>query len=226
MRRETQNVLLLLVGGAMIKISLDGSFVRYVKPSLHPYLLISGVIIVLLAGAAVLRDVERGGPEDDHGHEHSSRPYWLLLVPAALILFVAPPALPVSAVPDRMVTAGPLEREAVPPLPAGEAPELPLLDVVQRAARDSTGSLDGREITVTGMRVENPDGSVDLARVLIICCAADARSIRIHLDRNIDGDWLRVRGTVGQSSPQTGNIPTMTVTGVEHIPAPENTYAY
>ena len=76
------------------------------------------------------------------------------------------------------------------------------------------------------MRVENPDGSVDLARVLIICCAADARSIRIHLDRNIDGDWLRVRGTVGQSSPQTGNIPTMTVTGVEHIPAPENTYAY
>jgi uncharacterized repeat protein (TIGR03943 family) len=225
-RRETQNVLLILVGGAMIKISLDGSFVRYVKPSLHPYLLISGVIIVLLAIAAIVRDVRRGGPEDDHGHEHSSRPYWLLLVPAALILFVAPPALEVSAVPDRSVTAGPLEREAFPPLPTGDAPEIPLLDVVQRAARDSTGSLDGREITVTGMRVENPDGSVDLARVLIICCAADARSIRIHLDRDIGGDWLRVRGTVGQSSPETGNIPTMTVTGVEHIPAPENTYAY
>lgn len=225
MKRETQNVLLVLVGGAMVKIALDGSFVRYVKPSLHPYLLISGVVIVGLALAAIVRDVRRGGPAEN-GHSHSSRPYWMLLVPAALILFVAPPALGVSSVSDRVVESGPLERTAFPPLPDGDAPEVPLLDVVQRAARDSTGSLDGREITVTGMRVDNPDGTVDLARILIICCAADARSIRIHLDRNLDGDWLRVRGTVGESSLETGNIPTMTVTGVEQIPAPENTYAY
>lgn len=225
MKRETQNVLLILVGGAMVKIALDGSFLRYVKPSLHPYLLASGVFIVLLAVAAILRDVRRGGPQHD-GHSHSSRPYWLLLVPAALILFVAPPALGVSSVPDRVVASGPLERTAFPPLPDGDAPEIPLLDVVQRAARDNTGSLEDREITVTGLRVENSDGSVDLARILIICCAADARSIRIHLDRPVTGDWLRVRGTVGQSSAESGNIPTMTVTGVEHIPAPENTYAY
>ncbi len=76
------------------------------------------------------------------------------------------------------------------------------------------------------MRVENPDGSVDLARIVIICCAADARSIRIHLDRPVRGEWLRVRGTVGPSSPDTGNVPTMTATGVEQISAPANTYAY
>jgi uncharacterized repeat protein (TIGR03943 family) len=225
MRRETQNVLLLLVGGAMVKISVDGSFLRYVKPSLHPYLLASGIFIVGLAVVAIVRDVRRGGPADDD-HAHSSRPYWMLLLPAALILFVAPPALDVSSVSDRVVAAGPVQRTAFPPLPDGEAPEVPLLDVVQRAARDSTGSLDDREITVTGIRVENPDGSVDLARILIICCAADARSIRIHLDRDVEGEWLRVRGTVGESSPETGNIPTMTVTGVEQIDEPENTYAY
>lgn len=235
MTRETQNVLLILVGGAIVKIDLDGSFVRYVKPGLHPYLLISGVFIVTLAAAAIVRDIRRGGPEDDDpshsshsqsSHAHSSRPYWMLLVPAALILFVAPPALGVSSVSERVVTAGALERTAFPPLPDGDAPEIPLLDVVQRAARDNTGSLDGREITVTGMRVENPDGSVDLARILIICCAADARSIRIHLDRPVQGDWVRVRGTVGESTPDTGNVPTMTVTGVEQIPEPANTYAY
>ncbi|OZF55926.1 TIGR03943 family protein [Rhodococcus sp. 14-2470-1b] len=225
MRRETQNVLLLLVGGAMVKISVDGSFLRYVKPSLHPYLLASGIFIVGLAVVAIVRDVRRGGPADDD-HAHSSRPYWMLLLPAALILFVAPPALDVSSVSDRVVAAGPVQRTAFPPLPDGEAPEVSLLDVVQRAARDSTGSLDDREITVTGIRVENPDGSVDLARILIICCAADARSIRIHLDRDVEGEWLRVRGTVGESSPETGNIPTMTVTGVEQIDEPENTYAY
>ncbi|OZF05022.1 TIGR03943 family putative permease subunit [Rhodococcoides fascians] len=225
MRRETQNVLLLLVGGAMVKISVDGSFLRYVKPSLHPYLLASGIFIVGLAVVAIVRDVRRGGPADDD-HVHSSRPYWMLLLPAALILFVAPPALDVSSVSDRVVAAGPVQRTAFPPLPDSEAPEVPLLDVVQRAARDSTGSLDDREITVTGIRVENPDGSVDLARILIICCAADARSIRIHLDRDVEGEWLRVRGTVGESSPETGNIPTMAVTGVEQIDEPENTYAY
>ncbi|OZC90245.1 TIGR03943 family protein [Rhodococcus sp. 06-418-1B] len=225
MRRETQNVLLLLVGGAMVKISVDGSFLRYVKPNLHPYLLASGIFIVGLALVAIVRDVRRGGPADDD-HAHSSRPYWMLLLPAALILFVAPPALDVSSVSDRVVAAGPVQRTAFPPLPDGEAPEVPLLDVVQRAARDSTGSLDDREITVTGIRVENPDGSVDLARILIICCAADARSIRIHLDRDVEGEWLRVRGTVGESSPETGNIPTMAVTGVEQIDEPENTYAY
>ncbi|MFC8182541.1 TIGR03943 family putative permease subunit [Rhodococcus sp. NPDC057297] len=225
MRRETQNVLLLLVGGAMVKISVDGSFLRYVKPSLHPYLVASGIFIVGLAVVAIVRDVRRGGPAHDD-HAHSSRPYWMLLLPAALILFVAPPALDVSSVSDRVVAAGPVQRTAFPPLPDGEAPEVPLLDVVQRAARDSTGSLDDREITVTGIRVANPDGSVDLARILIICCAADARSIRIHLDRDVEGEWLRVRGTVGKSSPETGNIPTMAVTGVEQIDEPENTYAY
>lgn len=234
MKRETQNVLLLLLGGAVLKIAVDGSFVRYVKPSLHPYLLLSGILMIALAAAAIVRDVRRGGPGDggagEHqhsGHQHSGRPYWMLLVPAAAILFLAPPALGVASVSNRVVDSGQLERSAFPPLPVGDAPEIPMLDVVQRAARDTTGSLDGREITVTGMRVTNPDGSVDLARVLIICCAADARSIRIHLDRPLpEGDWLRVRGTVGRSSPETGNVPTMTVTGVEQISEPANTYAY
>jgi uncharacterized repeat protein (TIGR03943 family) len=224
MKREVQNVLLLLLGGAILQISLNGDFVRYVKPSLHPYLVVSAVFILVLAVTAIVRDVRRGGP--GHDDSHSSRSYWLLLVPAALILFVAPPALGVSSVPDRVVTTDALEKTAFPPLPDGDAPEVPMLDVVQRAARDNTGSLDGREITVTGFVVRNDDGSTDLARVLVICCAADARSIRIHLDTPVDGEWLRVRGTVAPSSPETGNVPTMTVTGVEHIPTPENTYAY
>ncbi|SNS37433.1 TIGR03943 family putative permease subunit [Rhodococcoides kyotonense] len=224
MKREVQNVLLLLLGGAILQISLNGSFVRYVKPSLQPFLVVSAVFILVLAATAIGRDVRRGGP--GHDHSHSSRPYWMLLVPAALILFVAPPALGVSSVSDRVVTTEALEKTAFPPLPDGDAPEVPMLDVVQRAARDNTGSLDDREITVTGLAVANDDGSVDLARILIICCAADARSIRIHLDRPIDGEWMRVRGVVGASSPDSGNIPTMTVTGVEHIPAPENTYSY
>lgn len=45
MKRETQNLLLLLIGGAVLWIALDGSYPRYVKPSLYPFLLFSGVVL-------------------------------------------------------------------------------------------------------------------------------------------------------------------------------------
>ncbi len=245
MKREVQNLLLLFLGGATVKISLDGTFVRYVKPSLHPYLLAAGVVIVALAIASIVADIRRGGPGDD-GHDHDSRPYWLLLVPLAVIVFIAPPALGVSAVGDRSVTsAADRQRTAFAPLPDEDAPEVALLEVVQRAVRDTEGSLDGREIRVTGFAVATANGGspradgtregIDLARILIICCAADARSVRIHLDAGrvaldgiAEGTWLRVSGTVdaATATEQTAFTPTMTVSSVERIEAPENTYAY
>ncbi|MFI8567128.1 TIGR03943 family putative permease subunit [Rhodococcus sp. NPDC078407] len=246
MKREVQNLLLLLVGGAMVKISADGSFVRYVKPSLYPFLLAAGVLIVALAVASIVADIRRGGPDAGDGHGHDARPYWLLLVPVAVILFIAPPALGVSSVGDRSVTsAADRQQTAFPPLPSEPVPEVPLLDVVQRAVRDSERSLDGREISVTGFAVATANGGsprvdgttdgLDLARILIICCAADARSIRIHLDAGsatlddiADGTWLRISGTVDATTAtaDTRFTPTMTVSTVERIEAPENTYAY
>ncbi|WP_338888052.1 TIGR03943 family putative permease subunit [Rhodococcus sovatensis] len=245
MNRETANVLLLLVGGTLIKIAADGSYVRYVKPGLLPYLLASALVIVVLAVAAIAADVRRGQAADDghaDGHRHSTRPYWMLLVPAAVILFVAPPAIGVSSVGPstaQQTMAAP-EKSAFPPLPDGAAPELSLLDLIGRAARDSTGSLDGREITTTGFLVATSDNAdnadFDLARVLIICCAADARTIRVHLGGNLggnfgsipDGTWLSVTGVVlpGSADAETNYTPTLTVTDVVRIPAPANTYAY
>lgn len=100
--------------------------------------------------------------------------------------------------------------------------------------------LDNRQITTAGFvvatrgsaRVDGGRGGLDLARVLIICCAADARTIRVHLDGNLgdipEGTWLSVTGVVqtGSAAPDTGYTPTLTVTDVRRIPAPANTYAY
>ncbi|MFX0576666.1 TIGR03943 family putative permease subunit [Nocardia nepalensis] len=70
MKRETQNLLLLLIGGAVLWIALDGSYLRYVKPSLYPFLLVSGAGFVLLALVAIVRDIKRGRASDDHNHDH------------------------------------------------------------------------------------------------------------------------------------------------------------
>ena len=72
----------------------------------------------------------------------------------------------------------------------------------------------------------------DLARVVIVCCAADAQLARIHLTGGIGphphDTWLKVQGKVipGTSSPSTNFVPTMEVTRADPIPKPRNTYAY
>ncbi|MEU0500597.1 TIGR03943 family protein [Nocardia sp. NPDC005998] len=68
MKRETQNLLLLLIGAAVLWITLDGSYLRYVKPSLYLYLLVSGVGFVLLAMVAIIRDIHCGKAFDERDY--------------------------------------------------------------------------------------------------------------------------------------------------------------
>lgn len=39
MRRETQNILLVLLGGALLKIGITGDYLQYVKPAQLPWVL-------------------------------------------------------------------------------------------------------------------------------------------------------------------------------------------
>ncbi len=104
-----------------------------------------------------------------------------------------------------------------------------------RAATDSTNSLDGRLITLTGFTLKYPD-STDLGRVVIVCCAADAQLARVHLSGPAvaeaagypEDTWLQVEGTVvpGSSTAETNFIPTVAVSSVKRIDKPANTYAY
>lgn len=57
MRRETQNILLVLVGGALLKISFTGTYLLYVKPAHQYWLIAGGVIMVALAAVSILRDL-------------------------------------------------------------------------------------------------------------------------------------------------------------------------
>jgi len=168
---------------------------------------------------------------------HRHRPWlvWLLLVPIALTTFVVPPALGAHGVTPTAVSTSEPARRAFPPLPSGRAPTVSIPDTVMRAAADSTNSLGGRLITVTGFTLKYPD-STDLGRVVIICCAADAQLARIHLSGPAvaeaagypEDTWLQVEGTVDPktSVAATNFVPTMAVSRVTRIDKPANTYAY
>lgn len=235
MRRETQHVLLLLLGGALIRIAADDTFLRYVRPG-HRWLLIgAGAVMVALAAIGFVHDVRdaRGSTAATHDHPGAERHApWLLLVPVLVIALVAPPALGADAV----TRAGPgnatvRDADVFPALPAGPAPELGLGEFVQRAVWDGTGSLTGREVALVGFVVHR-GGAVELARLTIACCAADARPSRVRLTGptavDVPADtWLRVHGTVVPGSGSTRQqVPDLTVTGFEPIPAPADPYEY
>jgi uncharacterized repeat protein (TIGR03943 family) len=232
-RRETQNVLVLLLGLGVGVMVVKGAYLHYVKPALMPWLLIAASVLITLALVCIVRDIRNSGSDHDHGHPHSGAFVWLLLVPVVLIAFVIPP--PIEANGASPVAAAAPHRRAFPPLPAERAPVLSLPEVVMRAATDSTGTLDNRLITVSGFTLTR-DGGTDLGRVVIVCCAADAQLARIHLTgpgaAAVAGypqdTWLRIEGVVvpKSASAATSFIPTMTVTAETKIDRPANTYAY
>src|SRR6201987_6146022 len=243
MSRETENAILLLVGISVAMIAVSGAFTRYVKPGLLPWLIASAVLLIVLALVAIIGDIRRGGPRThdetgDHTEAHSHRAgiVWLLIVPVLILIFVTPPALRPSAAAPSVTTVSNddvVYKEAIPPLPPGEAPELSLPEVLVREFHDSAGSLTTRPITVIGF-VPNKKQGVDLGRIVIICCAADAQLARIHLGGPAvaqaaglpDNTWLRVVGKVTPPPPNSARIPTLPATAVTRIDAPANPYDY
>jgi uncharacterized repeat protein (TIGR03943 family) len=237
MSREAENTLLLLVGIATAMITIGGAYTRYVKASMLPWLTLTAVILIGLALVSMAADIRRGSaPEDDHsGHSHRGSVAWLLLVPILVLIFVTPPALrPGAAAPKVTAVSTEVLRRPFPPLPDGRAPEVSVPDVMIRAAQDTAGTLKDRLITVVGFTLREPDG-VDLGRVMIICCAADAQLARIHLRgpaavelRSFPEEtWLRVEGTVlpGKADGDSTSIPTLQVESATPIEAPANAYA-
>jgi uncharacterized repeat protein (TIGR03943 family) len=243
--RETENTLLLLVGISVGLITLTGAFTRYVKPGLLPWLALTAVLLAGLALVSIVGDIRRGGPgrgdgqhEDGHhedGHGHRGGIVWLLVLPVVVLIFVTPPALrPQAATGSVANVSNDVLRQAYPPLPPGRAPEVSLPEVLMRAANDSAGSLNNRLITVTAFVLNEP-GGVDLARIMIICCAADAQLARVHLRDGggnsdfhfADNTWLRVEGVVtpAERQPNTPPIPTLRAVTVTPVSAPANQYA-
>jgi uncharacterized repeat protein (TIGR03943 family) len=243
-RRDTQSVLLVLLGGAVIRISVDDTFLRYVKAWTRPYLLAAGAILVLLGLVSLWRERAAGrsvdepaaGPASEHGHEHGHGPRvaWLLLLPIFAIFLVAPPALGSYAAGDRAnEIAQPVEGgDAFAALPDGDPVTTTLTDYATRAIWDEGRSLTGRHIRLIGFVSPRPGGGFYLTRIVITCCAADARPMKVAIRGDAAAgppkvdSWLAVTGTYGglDAADPHSQIPIMTADAVTAIPAPAEPY--
>ncbi|MEU8891247.1 TIGR03943 family protein [Streptomyces sp. NPDC048442] len=244
MRRTLQNVLLLILGAGVLRISLFSDIcLRYVKEGLQPYVVVAGLVLTALGVLGVLRDAvpaltkrhtgpDGPGPEPDHGHghDHSQGPRvaWLLLPPALALLLFAPPALgSYTAARDRPQLV--VEYDRFDPLPATGPVPLSMTEYVARLQQEESGSLKGRTVVLQGLVLPGRNGTWRLARLLVSCCAADSQtlSVAVHGAKAPPADsWVRVTGTwpPGGTLGTTSAELAVNVTSVTPLPEPANPY--
>jgi uncharacterized repeat protein (TIGR03943 family) len=158
---------------------------------------------------------------------------WLLLVPIAVALVVVPPPLGADQA-GRYGTE--LARHApggFGPLAEGEPVRLTLVEYAARAVADRGRSLAGRRVSLEGFVIAGTDGRPYLARLVVSCCAADARPVKVGLVGGVPaglspGDWIQVEGGYTDRldrDPLSGHpIPYLDVSGLRRIDPPTHPY--
>jgi len=250
--KQAQAVIMLLFGGAILKASLSDLYLRYVKEGLRPFLIAAGVLLVAAAALTLWYDLrgrstahshgadandghgDDGQGDDGHGHAHEPRVGWLLILPVLGLLLVAPPALGSYAAGQAgtVLTAQNSESD-YPALPAGDPVDVGLLDYASRAVFDGGKSLTGRNLRLTGFITPGPDGQLMLARMVMSCCAADGRPIKVGLagdaPTGVAADtWVQVVGgwtaRIEKDPVNQAEVPYLEVRSWQEVPAPKQQY--
>jgi len=268
--RDTESLLLLLLGGAVLRISADDTFLRYVKGWTRPYLLLAGAVLIVLALLSLwrehttprstrsqrLRDTppgpgavpageaaaevdpspalpESGGAQRSESHADHSGPRvaWLLLLPVFAIFLVAPPALGSYAAARGSNTIAQPAGSEFAPLPAGDPVTTTLSDYATRAVWDQGRSLAGRRVRLVGFVTPRPGGGLYVSRIVITCCAADARPVKIAVTGDTPSlapdSWIEVVGTYGgmdSSAGKSAQVPVINADSVRPVRSPSEPY--
>ncbi|SNR36498.1 TIGR03943 family putative permease subunit [Actinomadura mexicana] len=239
MSRSAQNLLLVLLGGAMLWITLgSGEYVNYVRPGFRYPLVAAAIALVVLGAAGLRRDWRGTGDDEDHdehkdhdeheehghghGHGHGPGVAWLLCLPVLTIFVIAPPAL------GSFTAARGAGRAAQPPpSPAGGFAPLPrtgtpapmsMGEFIGRAYAAQTGdpaSFAGVPVRLTGFVSPPAKGERGwrVTRLKVACCAGDAIPFPVivrGLPRPPADTWVRVDGV--WEPPATGRRATVVQT--------------
>jgi uncharacterized repeat protein (TIGR03943 family) len=247
MSRRAQAIVMFMLGGVLLRISFTDAYLRYVKAGLQPLLIATGVVLIAAAAMTLWYQWRQDpahtdaadSPHDEHqhghhGHDHGGEPRiaWLLLAPVFALVLIAPPALGADAA-GRTGTALQQPVSDFPPLPDDDPLPLTMLDYASRAVFDQGRSLTDRTVTLRGFVLEGDSGDLFLARMVLSCCAADARPIKIGLSGAVPpglapDTWLEVTGHYTAKTTEDevnhATIPYLDVDQAREIPPPAEQY--
>ena len=249
MRRDVQAIVLILVGGAILRITIGDTFLNYVQEAMRPWLLLSGGTLVVLGVLALIDVLRKGraaadeptphdephehaaahGDDDGHGHGPGGpRAAWLLLLPVLAIFLIAPPALGAYAAARDVANSAPQEAKA-PPLPPGDPAQVTVAGYVGRAVWDDGLTLVDRTVEMTGFVTPDPEGGWWISRMAVACCAADAIASKVKVLNAPDlpaDTWVTITGrwVPGGGTKTDTAIPLIEVETLVEVPQPRNPY--
>jgi hypothetical protein len=234
--RRTRAVVGVFAGCAMVRLAAVDGIARHA--SLRSYVFVAGAAVTVLAAAALLDEVRRSRavpavpwsrtcarPRLRHA---SAMAAWLLPIPLAAALAVAPTGAKARTVGLGHVTPSRVYVMAYPRLPAGDPVRMSVMDYVTRLHSDTGGSLIGRQVQITGYLGSAPDGHWDLRRTVSSCCSPRPLTFVVRLLGQVPagvtpGTWLRVIGgrPAGDGSvSRPTRIAYLSITSATVIPEP------
>jgi uncharacterized repeat protein (TIGR03943 family) len=249
--RRSQAAVLFLVGVMALYLGASDAALAYVKVGLQPLLLASGVILVGLAVAALLRYRRHQEGQPPHGDEHGHGAYgprvaWLLALPPLALVLIAPPALGAFAASRQSVqppstdransTAGGDQSLFGPLAPPGDgaARAMTLAEYVLRHYEEPH-TLAGVRVRLIGFVTPQEGGGEGylLTRFAINCCAADGTALQVA----VLGDpvprapdtWLEIEGRYqpqarGDPNRPSSDIPLLLAESIRVIQQPPEPY--
>ncbi|WP_157963724.1 TIGR03943 family putative permease subunit [Actinocorallia populi] len=245
MSRAMQNLLMVLVGGAVLWITLvTGEVVNFVKEGLRWPLVAAAAVLVVLGLAGMRRDWRDRPDEhadsghDGHGHGAGGpRVAWLLCLPVLAIFAIAPPELGVftaartgesrAAAPPKIQVAE--DDYALPPSP--DPYPMSVGEFMGRSFEAQIGgqvTLADRRLELKGFATPGERGAWYLTRLQMSCCAADAMPLKVKiLDAPAPekGSWVKVVGLWHPAGEAGGRgVYEFTAQSVTRTEKPDNPY--
>lgn len=238
MSKLTRDLLLVTLGALTLKVAFGGAYLNYVRPGFLPLLVVAGVLTCALGVLGVLRPEVDAEADHGHDHAHGGPPVtWLLLLPVAVLVIVAPPALGSFTAEQQsapvQLPAARADEGPGPDDPGAEWVTMTLSDYSVYSAADATGAspLDGRDVRLVGFVRPRDDGSFYVSRIMIACCAADAGALSVVVAAPpgaLQADqWVEV---IGRRAPDLPNPdgrwpePVIEPINVRVVDAPEQPY--
>jgi uncharacterized repeat protein (TIGR03943 family) len=220
----TGGTLISLVGAVVLRLTLTGDYLRFVKEGMRPWLLVAGVVLALLGVVTAARAL-RGQGDGEHDQPREG---WLILAPIAVLLLVAPPALGSYGVDRAAAVTVTSHSGEFPPLPkSDDAVPMTLLEYGQRSFDGDGHTLQDATVQLTGFVADGASSDTfRLARYQIACCAADAAPAIVEVV-GVSGsapprdEWVTVTGSFAEPD---GETPRLTAVSVQQIPPPEDPY--
>ena len=120
-----------------------------------------------------------------------------------------------------------------PALPEGDPARISVLDYATRAIFDEGRSIGDRRVRVVGFLSADPNGGQLLTRMILSCCAADARPIKVGMNGAVPqgmaaDSWVEITGRYSAhrgTDPVNGDdIPFIEVLEWRPVAAPAEQY--